>query len=299
MIIPALICGIILSVCSKSGEDKSSVTMRQSVPQEILGWKLQDATETYDRETIFDYMNGAGEVYRSYDFQNVIVFRFTKENNPEITVEIFDMGTPEDAYGVFSHARESEETGIGQSYEYRGSLLCFWQANFFVCVLAEKQTPETKEAVFALAGKIDRRLPSSGGRPELAKYLPEKNLIPQSVRYLHIHPSLNYHYFLAEQNILNLNHNTDAVLARYEPGETYLLAVKYPTDRLAENGYRSFLDNYIPEGRETGIAEIDEGKWVTAKFEQTYIIIVLDASTEEEATGLIEAFRSKLSDKTP
>jgi len=52
---------------------------------------------------------------------------YGKGGEPQITVELFDMGTPDDAYGVFSYGREQEETGIGGGYELRSSVLSFWQ----------------------------------------------------------------------------------------------------------------------------------------------------------------------------
>ena len=181
----------ILWTCSKREKKGSALSMREFVPEEILGWKLQDTVETYDPETIFDYIDGAGEVYRSFNLRMVMVFRFAKPVQPGITVELFDMGSAEDAYGVFSHAREKQETGIGQDYQYQGGLLCFWQADFFACLLSEKASTETKDAIFALARRIEERLPRSGSRPELVGYLPEDGLIQQSTRFFHVPSSLN------------------------------------------------------------------------------------------------------------
>ncbi|MCJ7628218.1 MAG: hypothetical protein MUO50_07495, partial [Longimicrobiales bacterium] len=85
------------------------------LPKTIGEWVKQDAPLTYDRETIFDYINGAGEVYRSYAFSHVLVDRYERSGAQDqgVTVELFDMGNPEDAFGVFSYAREQEEAGIG------------------------------------------------------------------------------------------------------------------------------------------------------------------------------------------
>ncbi len=269
--------------------------MREFVPHEILGWKQRDTVETYDRETIFDYINGAGEVYRSYGFRKVTVFRLAKPEEPDITVELFDMGSAEDAYGIFSHARGNEEMGIGEGYEYEGSLLSFWRANFFVCVLAQQESPKTKQAVFALARKISEQLPASGGKPELVSYLPEEGLTPGNTRFFHLHTSLNYHYFLANRNILNLSPDTRAVLARYEPGPTYLLCVKYPSVQQADQARSQFVENYVPEAQTTGAAETEQGKWVAVGSEREYVIIALDAATEVYARHLIKAFADRLS----
>ena len=158
-LIPLLLITILM--CSKGEKVDKAKIDQNSVPQEFQGWQLQNTVETYDRESIFDYINGAGEVYRAYDFQKVFVYRYFKADEPEILVEIFDMGTDEDAYGVFSYSREEEKTGIGQSYELRGNLLCFWQDRFYIKIYtAEKNLwPKVAEALVhfqqVCAGRID------------------------------------------------------------------------------------------------------------------------------------------------
>lgn len=283
----AAVCLLIIVSCTSGGDQEKAPTMQQLVPEETLGWKALPGLEEYDRETIFDYINGAGEVYLSYGFQRVAVVRLARENAPEITVEIFDMNKAEDAYGVFSHSRESEETGIGQGYEYRGSLLCFWKGQFFVCVQAERETAESKEAVFALARAVDGKIPVSGEKPQMVSFLPPQNLNAGGVRFFHIHPSLNYHYFMAEENILNLGLDTRSVMGRYQPGGTYLLCIQYPTPEQAEIAMNSFYEKYVPEAEETGATEIEQGKWVAVGILNEYLVIALDGPSESEARTLV------------
>ena len=283
----ATVCLLIMISCNSGGDKEKALTMQQLVPAEMLGWKAQPGIEEYDRETIFDYINGAGEVYLSYSFHIVSVTRLAREGAPEITVEIFDMQKAEEAYGVFSHSRESEESGIGQGYEYRGSLLCFWKGRYFVCVQAEQDTPESKEAVFALARAIDKNIEATGDKPQLVDFLPPENLDAAGVRFFHTHPSLNYHYFLAEDNILHLGSDTRAVIGRYRPGAIYLICLQYPTPEQAENALNSFYANYIPEAEETGAAQIEQDKWVAAGLLNEYLLIALEGSSESEARTLV------------
>lgn len=288
-IIIAAFCIITVISCSSSGEKGSA--MSQLVPEEILGWTAQAPTEEYDREAIFDYINGAGEVYLSYGFQNVIVKRFSKTDAPEISVEVFDMKTAEDAYGVFSHSREREETGIGSGYEYRGSLLCFWKGPYFVCVRADKQTEESKEAVFALAREIDANIVESGDKPEIVNYLPAPNLSKGSVRFFHSQGSLNYHYFLAEENLLHLGENTRAAMGEYTPGPVHLLCIEYPSAGEAKQAYDSFIEGYLPEGKEKGAARLENGKWVVAEITGKYVVIVFDVKHEMAGRTLLKSCR--------
>ncbi|UCB52723.1 MAG: hypothetical protein JSV10_01120 [Candidatus Zixiibacteriota bacterium] len=272
--------------------------MQQYVPSEINGWKAQDEVETYDPETIFDYIDGAGEVYLMYDFQKVTVYHFTKAEQPSILLELFDMGSSQDAFGIFSHAREGEDQGIGQGSEYRGGLLCFWKNKTFVCVSSERETPEAKQSVEDLARDVAEKIEVTGAEPELLDCLPDEGLEGNTVRYFHKHTTLNYHYYIASENILNLSSRTEAVLATYQPDEAHLLCVRYPDQEQAKAALNSFLTAYIPEAQESAVAETEDGKWVAAEHTGLFLVVVFDAPAKAQAQDLVKAVKAKVQEST-
>jgi hypothetical protein len=279
--------------CNSNKSDKGMID-NSAIPTEIQGWKLNEPVENYDRESIFSYIDGAGEVYRAYHFQNVDVYQYFRLDEPDITAEIFDMGSDDDAYGIFSYSRESEEEGIGQGFEFSGNLLCLWQGRYYICVMADRGTEDTEKAVPALAKKIAIAVPTSGKKPELIGILPPDGLVRNRVRYLHTYPCLNFHYFLANENILRLDLNTDVVLGEYRPGPSYLLIIKYDSEALADVAFNSFIDNYAPDARESGIMELENGKWLRVYHNKEYILIVLDALSKEKAVSLLNDCRIRL-----
>ena len=62
----------VLSGCGDRRSDTSMTAMTDLLPERIAGYARGDPSITYDRETIFDYINGAGEVYNSYAFRQVL-----------------------------------------------------------------------------------------------------------------------------------------------------------------------------------------------------------------------------------
>ncbi len=85
-----------------------------------------DGKETkYNSKTLFDYIDGAAELYLAYGFQGLNVRKFEKSGQPPITVELYEMASSEDAYGLFSFERQDEAVGIGQGSEFGGGLLRF------------------------------------------------------------------------------------------------------------------------------------------------------------------------------
>ena len=47
-------------------------------PDEVQGWRPRGKDNTFDRETVFRYMNGAGETYRAFAFRELTVRSYAK-----------------------------------------------------------------------------------------------------------------------------------------------------------------------------------------------------------------------------
>ena len=75
------------------------------------------------------------------------------------------MGTPENAFGIFSFEREGGDVGLGQGSEYEAGFMRFWKGRFFVSILAEHETPGAKEVMFGLGKAIDRAITETGPEP--------------------------------------------------------------------------------------------------------------------------------------
>ena len=291
----ALFVSILIAIISCTSPEKGAdgLTLEQLLPDSISGWRSAGQHEKYDYDGIFKYMNGAGEIYRMYDYKSMEVARLEKNGQPGITVEMFDMGTPADAFGVFAHGREGDEAGLGEGSEYRAGLLYFYQGRYFFSLMVEEETPETRKVLFELARHMARQLKPHGSRPEILEMLPKENLRANTVRYFHYHRSLNYHYYLASDNILKLNDKTDAVLAQYAPDNAYLLIIAYPDSDAALKAYESFVSGYIPEAVD-GQYEIEPGKWVRIERMDNHIMVVFDASDKQRAGALIDEVKANL-----
>jgi hypothetical protein len=290
-----LLFSLLIINCGGTEKGDNAMELARLIPDQFGDWKTVDDDQSYNRETIFDYIDGAGEVYLLYDFKDVAVKKLVGADSTEITVEIFDMGSPEDAFGIFSHSREGNDIGIGGGSESRDGFLCFWKDRYFVCVYSSKQAEEFDETIIAIGKDIEGRISGESKKPVILDILPEDDLIESSVIYFHKQTSLNYHYYIAEENILNLDDRTDAVLANYRPGRTTLLCIEYPEAGMAEEGLNSFLLKYIPEADDSKLAEIDKGKWVKAVVEDRFFIAVFDSPDEKTAELLVNNVKENIS----
>jgi hypothetical protein len=179
---------------------------------------------------------------------------------------------------------------VGQDSEYRAGLLCFWKGRFCACVRADEEAPGAKEAVMEIGTRIADAIQHPGSRPKLLEALPKEGLIAENVRYFRKPDCLNYHYFLADDNILHLGPDTEAVLGPYRRpgGRSYLLLVRYPTPEAAKAALQSFMAAYLPQADNAGVAKTQEGKWAGAKLQEQLVVIVLDATSQEKAGELLK-----------
>src|SRR4030043_2290686 len=132
------------------GEEKGKMNQEISLPLEAGGWKWDGKEMKYDSRTVFKYMDGAAELYLAYGFQNLTVRRFEKLKQPPLTIELYEMASSEDAYGVFSFERQDEAVGIGQGSEFGGGLLRFWKGNCFVSIYADGEGMEVESTILKM-----------------------------------------------------------------------------------------------------------------------------------------------------
>ena len=280
------------------GEEKGKMDREISLPSEAGGWKWDEKEMKYDSRTLFKYIDGAAELYLAYGFQNLTVRRFEKSNQPPIIVELYEMASSEDAYGVFSFEHQDETVGIGQGSEFGGGLLRFWKGKYFVSVYAEGEGTGVESGILKMGGAAANSIPATGPEPKLVGYIPGKDLglVDKSVRYLKSHVLLNQRFFVAHQNILNLNPKTEAVLAQYlqDKQKTQLLLIRYPNSKEAGDAYQSFMKVYLPDAGGKDRSKTEDRKWTFARQRDEFVIIVFGAPTEVDAEALLNATEEKM-----
>jgi hypothetical protein len=273
------------------------------LPQQVLGWKTDGQDKVFTRQTIFDYMDGGGEIYLAYDFQQILAREYARPGAPRIVAEVYQMASSSDAYGVFTHDRDGQPIALGQMGLYSAGLLRFWKDHFFVRLQAEDETPEVKAALMTLGNGIALGIPQEGKKPSLLMALPPQGLIEPSVHYFHTSVSLNIHYFLDDSNLLDLNSRTEAILARYQQGsdKPYLLIVRYPRPGDAQAAFEQFSKAYLQE-TPTGNAvfgKLEKGQFAGSRREDRALLLVFEAGSRESAEKMLELAASRMKGVTP
>lgn len=282
--------GVAFWLFSRQPESAPS-TLQSTLPGSVEGWQRAAGGQLYDPETIFSYIDGHAEVYLAYGMQRCIAERYTgPEGQPDLILDIFEMGSPADAYGVFTHDTEGESVGIGADSRYRYGWLSFWQGSSFVSIVAEGESELAERATLELGRRVAALLPIDGEIPPLVQALPEKDLEVDSVRYLHHPQILSTHLPVDPGNLLDLGMDTEAVLGTYQRGSdrAHLLIVDYPNEQRAS----------LVEARACGrvaTTAVDEGD-VPAETafsgchqEGRRLSVVLETTSEDWVVSLLQA----------
>jgi len=259
------------------------------LPRESLGWRAEAEDHLYNPETIFDYIDGAGEVYRAYNFRELLSRRFKKDGKPDIVIDLFDMGAAADAFGVFTHDLDGDDVQLGQGANYKGGLLSFWKDRYFVSVYAEGETAETKDALFAMGRAVDSAIPGRVAKPELVGLIPPPFDDRRAVHYFHSYVILNYHFFVSRENIFGLDRTAEAALSRSgeKNDRIALLLVRYPVEERAAEAFQNFSNVYMRDFQGHGFVQTENRKWTAAARRGDLLAIVFDAPSVERAKEIL------------
>jgi hypothetical protein len=153
----------------------------------IADWRPAEEARAYDPASLFEYIDGAAEAYLSYDFKELAVGNYQHgASKATMTVEIYDMGTPLNAFGIYSAERfpESRFVAVGiQGYLEEGSLN-FLAGRYYVKQLGYEGGDKTEAYLKSYAEAIGSKIKDPASLPALLKAFPAEGLVANSEKYV-------------------------------------------------------------------------------------------------------------------
>lgn len=149
------------------------------------GWQQDGEVKTYNRDNLFERIDGASEFYFSYAFEKLYVAEY-KKGDAELTIEIYDQHDPVHAYGIYSMERppSADTKPIGLEGYYDDATLNFTTGKYYV----KMNTYHVENAGETLLTKVAQQLaPTLCADPKLpAQYaaFPQESMVPHSQQYV-------------------------------------------------------------------------------------------------------------------
>jgi hypothetical protein len=216
----------------------------------VGGWQPSGEVQAYNRDTIFDLVDGQADAFFAYGFEQVAVRSYQNAAGTTLRVEAWQLATPADAYGLFTANRSGTPAAVGNGGDTDpGRRLAFWKDRYFVSATATRDVPDADLTAFVQA--IASALPAGGEQPAVVGKLPGDRLAERSVIFFRQELSIQDRLWLGGENILGLSHETGGVLAQYDLGGSpvQLLLVQYPDAKAAAAGLAALkggkVDDFI------------------------------------------------------
>jgi hypothetical protein len=133
---------------------------------------------------LWQYINGAAEAYHSYDFIALALQQY-RTGKSEITVEIYDMGKPINAFGIYAAERSPDLNFIeigAQGYS-EPSMLNFYQERYYV-KLALDEPGEHNKSLTEIALQLSGAIGENHAIPAFYQIFPLENRLANTEQYL-------------------------------------------------------------------------------------------------------------------
>ncbi len=153
---------------------------------EIAGWKQSAEIQTFTSKTLFEYIDGAANLYTTYDFQELKVAEYKNDKKASVTVEVYKHKTPIHAFGIYSQERipNAEFMDIGAQGYIESSVLNFLTGPYYVKMTSYHTGGEEREVLLTFAKKLSEHLGPKGVLPAILSSFPEEGKKKNSEKFI-------------------------------------------------------------------------------------------------------------------
>ena len=284
-VLPLLIFTLLFSVNCNA---ENNPALKTPFP-EIQGFYKTGDPVSYKPDTLFEYIDGAAELYLMYDFKGLSLQVYKDKQGNTITAEIYDQQNVDNSFGIYSQERpfECEFISIGTQANYMEGYLNFYQGRYYVKISGYN------------LGKKDREYLTSAGK-KIAGMLGAENLPPKMLKaFPDEHKSKNKEEYIA-RDFLGYPFFKKVFTAEYEnAGTDYKLFIIEEPDRVSVeksiNEYKKQISS-TEDILEGGFHELDDpyqGNLIIA-VSGNYILGILNPDNGKIDTGILKKAISNL-----
>ena len=267
---------------------------------EVTGFTPVAPMQSYGPDNLSDKINGKAELYLSAGFKEMACrsFKLGEAGQAHVEVFIYDMGSPQNAYAVFSSQRRPDSTGIpltANAYKTDNALF-FSQGRFYVEIVGDRASEALQEALKTYASALVAKMPSEGDTKDRAQLFPKQGLAEDSVR-LNASDTFglaDFNNVLTGEYTLKNGYATAFVAARDTPEQAKTEGQRY-REFLGANGYKKIQAPGAPAGVE--VLALEDSSFEIVLVQGKILAGVHDASSPEAAVDLVNQLITALKEK--
>lgn len=150
------------------------------------GWTLKGNIDTYTPDNLYEYIDGAADVFLSYDFQELAAASFESKSKGSFTIDIYRHGDIKNGFGIYCQEKPTKGPfiSIGAQGYYEKGILNFLAGCYYVKIsgfdLGDQDETILKEAAQQIAQKIQ----GDKSFPKIVTCFPPEDKIENSEHYI-------------------------------------------------------------------------------------------------------------------
>ena len=230
------------------------------------GWEIYDKVMQFTAENLYEQIDGRAEYYIAYDVIGLTFASFDKSTDKSISINlsIYDMGTPTNAFGVFSGERSigAPRIELGRDAYRSGANYYIWKGRYYVQIIAIDTVNILKQVGLDMAERLANVLQDTGEPVWGLTVLPEANRVSQSVQY-----------FLVDAMGLDFMRNT--YMAQYTKGDVVVTTFLSQRDsqEIAQATVAQYVEHANKYGEGVKSQTIDDVELVSCDMNGSYDVV--------------------------
>ncbi len=265
---------------------------------DLQGWTPRGKPQVFKGEDLFLYIDGGAEIVHEYGFRQVCTQDYANAAGKSVTLDIYEMATPEDAFGMYSFKTGAggKAVAIGQDGRLEDYYLNFWKGRDLVTVVGPDASADSLDGIERVGRAAEAKIGPDGERPSFLAVLPKSWSAAGRLIYLkgmlavrNIYPFFARDLFLFKEGIASDQGPLKVFVLRY--GDKDECAKRFVALRDAFRtapAYRNFRE--LPGG----IFEIADAKGNAvfgAAFEDC-LGLIINRGSQKAAADIFDLVRS-------
>jgi len=260
------------------------------LPQAFGGWQMQGAAETSSDAGAADPTNA--ETLKEYSFSDFASATFTQDDGRTLKIRAARFADASGAFGayLFYLQPNMNKEAIGDQGVSLGDRVLFYRGHVLVDAKFSAQTPTSAGELRELAGALPRPGGSSGNLPSFIQFLPPRNYIGNTQKYVMGPAALRALDAPISQDQVDFGSSAELTLARYQApsGEATLILISYPTPQIAAEHLRRIdAAHQIAESTQAGVSTIHGSGTFFDKRTGPIVAIATGGMSESDAKSLL------------
>jgi hypothetical protein len=176
----SLALGFVLFFCAP-GLDGKTVDF-----PEVSGWKKDGKTQVFSPRTLYEYINGAADLYLAYEFQDLQVAEYKGEKKAGVTVEIYRHKDSTQAFGIYSQERlaNAKFLDIGAQGYHEPNVLNFLTGPYYTKINGFNTGEDDEKILHPFARKIETVLGEKTTLPRILSSFPGEGKKKNSEKFI-------------------------------------------------------------------------------------------------------------------